>query len=94
MLVDDKDRVWWKPIYEKGLKFLEEGNLKAAEEQFQLILNKNRKIPEAYIGLGLVFDKQNPGCFRAIEKLEKAVRLNPDNPDAWYHRAVKTTRKN
>ena len=72
------DLLWWKTFYKEGILRLNEGQLEEAEILFKQILEQDKKVPEAYYGLGLVYDKKKPGSYRARRNFEKSIKLNKD----------------
>lgn len=75
---------WWSPDLEKGLQYLEEGEFQKSETEFESILQKDKKIPQAYYGLGLLYDKQEPGSKKALNQFEKAVSIDPAYAEGYY----------
>ena len=75
---------WWRPFYERGMALVKAGQFEKAEAEFNTIIQRENKIPEAYYGLGLLYHRQNPGCTRAIETLKRAIQLNNDYAEAYY----------
>ncbi len=82
------DKVWWQTIYEKGIVYLEQRYIAEAKLEFESILDRDDKCAEAYVGLGMVYDKENPGCLKAQNTLKKALRLNSDLAEAYYQLAL------
>ncbi|MBN2030615.1 GWxTD domain-containing protein [bacterium] len=85
---DTADEKWWQPVYEIGLAQLEQGHLAEAELTFESILDQDDRCAEAYVGLGMVYDRENPGSIKARKTLEKAISLNSDLTEAYYQLAL------
>ena len=78
------DTAKWYNNYSKGLEYLSNDELKAAETEFRKILAIDENIAQAYYGLGLVYDKQEKGSQEAIKNFQEAIDLNPDFIEAYY----------
>jgi tetratricopeptide (TPR) repeat protein len=76
---------WWLTDYRMGMQFLFKKNHEAAIEKFQAILDKDNKIPQAYLGLGLVYDALEPGSNKARVQFEKATKADRNFAEAYYH---------
>ena len=79
---------WWQSLYQKGLNFVKENQLDAAEDQFRAILARDRKVPQAHYGLGLVANKEEPGSSTAESHFKKAIDLDDDYAEAFYQLAM------
>jgi tetratricopeptide (TPR) repeat protein len=74
----------WQDGFDKGMELLNTGNPEGAEEQFKAILKQDKKIAQAYYGLGLVEISKNPGSRKAIREFEKAVKIDRKFAEAYY----------
>ncbi|MFQ6093706.1 MAG: tetratricopeptide repeat protein, partial [bacterium] len=59
--------------------------LESAEREFKKALKFNRKLPEAYNGLGLCFFQRKRAKQWAIENFKKAIRLDPKYVEARFN---------
>ncbi len=67
----------------EGLQYIEEQNFQRAETSFKQALSKNPKNPEAFYGLGGIYNAQ--GRYpEAEESFKKALRNDPTHVDAHY----------
>ncbi len=62
--------------YLLGSIFLDEGEIKAAEDEFNLILEKDRTSADAYYGLGVVAELRGD-LIKARAEWRKALKLDP-----------------
>ena len=63
-----------------------QGNLQEAHKQFEQVLARYPDYEEALVALGgLDFDNHNPQA--AVDRLQHATRLRPDDEVAWYRLA-------
>ena len=79
------DTTWWYDNYSSGLKYLDNNDLDAAEEEFSKILYIDEDIAYAYYVLGRVYDTIEKGNEEAEESYELAIELDPDLIDAYYY---------
>ena len=72
--------------YELGDIYRTSGQLKEAQEAFELALKSHPDFEEAHLGLAAVLlSLGQPGI--ALPHLQKAIALNHDNPVSWYRLA-------
>jgi Tfp pilus assembly protein PilF len=72
---------------DEGVVFLQQGKFVEAKNVFEQILKKDDKNAEAHYRLGLVYlNRTNPqrDVDEAVDQLEEAVDLNPNNADYQY----------
>jgi len=72
---------------ERASQLLSDGRLEEARALFQRVLERDPVFGDAYLGRGRCHmglgDRE-----RALADLERAAALTPDDPAAWYHRAL------
>ncbi|MGA2170445.1 MAG: tetratricopeptide repeat protein [Terracidiphilus sp.] len=72
--------------YELAVIQAELGNLEAARQLFEQVLERFPDFEEALVGLGgICLESQKPE--QAVAPLERATRLRPDDEVAWYRLA-------
>lgn len=71
--------------YEQALDYLKAGDYQPAETAFQEILDTDQSYTPAQIGLGRVYDAQDPGSMKAQRALAKAVSQQRRNGEAYYY---------
>jgi tetratricopeptide (TPR) repeat protein len=72
--------------YELGDIYRTSGQLKEAQEAFELALKSHPDFEEAHLGLAAVLLSQDQPAI-ALPHLQKALALNHDNPVSWYRLA-------
>jgi tetratricopeptide (TPR) repeat protein len=72
--------------YELGDIYRTSGQLKEAQEAFELALKSHPDFEEAHLGLAAVLLSQGQPAI-ALPHLQKALALNHDNPVSWYRLA-------
>ena len=78
----------WTSLFEAGMTYLEENRFDEAERQFREILDQDKKASEGYLGLGMLYNKKDPGSRKAERNIKKAIRLDNRNGEAYYHLAM------
>ena len=86
--VSQIDTTWWYDNYTKGIEYLENNELEAAETEFGKILETDESVARAYYGLGQVYEKREKDSDEAVKNLQKAIELDPDLIDAIYHLGI------
>lgn len=78
---------FWKPLFEQGFIYMQQGKIDQAEAQFKKIIAQDEKIPEGYYGLGLIYNRKEPGSKTAEKNFKKAIKLRKDFALAYYQLA-------
>ncbi len=73
--------------FDTGLAAFWSGDFETANEQFHHVLHHDPTFPDVYYYMGIICHKQ--GLPRgAINYLTTAIRQKPDQPDAYFSRAI------
>jgi tetratricopeptide (TPR) repeat protein len=81
---NDADQ-WWHEKYQIGMNYLEAADYSKAENEFEDLLRKDRKLGHAHYGLGLAYMRRKPSRINdARLHLRSATKLEPKFRDAWY----------
>jgi len=83
-LAGPENNLWWKPIYDNGIELIQKNDLTEAELKFRKIIALNKKIPEAYYGLGVIYNIKNPGSRKSANFFRRAIQLNKNFARAYY----------
>ena len=76
----------WARAHDKlGYACLKAGDLDRAQAAFQQAIHLDRRLAEAYCGLGLVFMKRPRGLYTAIDRFQEALKWDPKYVEARYH---------
>ena len=75
----------WQPLYDRGTKYIETGQLDSAKVTFEKILETDKNIAEAYYGLGIIAEQEKPGNPEAKKLFKKAIKHKPDFAEAYYY---------
>lgn len=78
---DDDENLVVKGRILLGQILTEEGDLEAAQNEFQTILEKNINSADAYYGLGVIYEKQGD-LIKARAEWRKALRAQINHPEA------------
>jgi len=81
---DGKNKNWWQSEFDKGMELLTERDFEGAESRFKSIIEKDKKIPQAYLGLGLLYATRESGNKNAILHFETAIKLDKNYAEAYY----------
>jgi tetratricopeptide (TPR) repeat protein len=74
------------PGVRKGFDLIRMGRYDEAEEFFRKALEEHPKEPHGWVGRGIAAQRRGDPR-KALEYLDYALTLAPDDPDASYHRA-------
>ena len=76
-----------RKLLEEGFVFLQNGQMKMAEERFKKILISNPKQADALNLLGMV--RAQSGDFQsAIDFMKRAISISPNNPASYFNRGL------
>ncbi len=73
----------WQTAYQSALQYIENQNYEQAESILQELLDENKKLPQAWYGMGLLKRAQGVPD-EAIKKFERAIRYDNDYTMAYY----------
>ncbi len=83
LLAQNESDTAWKSDYKQALNFIENQDYNKAETVLQSLLNKNKKLPQAWYGMGLLKRAQGEPD-DAIDKFERAIRYDKNYAMAYY----------